>query len=190
VLFRSKLEKTATEAMINLRPLEDIIVGIINIIESVETSLTDFVGQMYGGDNYIKSVIVYGRKLNLRDENTLLKEIKESKEAGASQSHIKSLNEELTLARFIRSPTDLARNQMLNELEPLIGYTYEEVEKSVSVSREKKDLKINFIDYIKRFENENGDILKYNEGQDFDKRVADINKALLTYITIEPKPND
>jgi len=135
------LEKTATGVIANMKPLEDIINDIINIVESVEAKITDIAGKMYYGDKYIKSEIIYGRKLTLRDENTLIEETKRSKEAGASQSHIKALNEELTYSRFIRSNYDLQRNVLLNELEPLIGWTFDEVESSTSISKEVKILK-------------------------------------------------
>lgn len=177
-----KLEKTATEAMVNLKPLEDIISGIIDIIQGVETTLTNFLGKAYYADRYVNAEIIYGRKLNLRDENTLLKEIEAAKKSGASYLYIKTLVEELVYTRFIRSESDLARNIILIELEPLVGFTYEEVEGSASVSADKKILKQNFVDFIQRFEIENGAIEDYKPDQEFNKRIKDISVVLDGYV--------
>lgn len=175
------LEKTATGIFANLKPLQDVISAIIDVIQTVETSVTDIIGKIAYGDQYISAEIIYGRKLALRDENTLLKEIDESKKAGAPASHIKSLFEELTYTRFIRSNYDLQRNIILNELEPLIGYTYEEVEKSENVSKRTKILKQNFNDFISQYETEKGSILE--AGGDVKSRVANIRLALEGYIS-------
>lgn len=176
------LEKTATGVIANIKPLEDIISEIIDIIEGVETNLTDIIGKMYYGDSYISCEIIYGRKLSLRDENALLKEIKESKEAGTSQSHIKSLNEELTYSRFIRSNSDLQRNIILNELEPLIGWNYEEIEESKNIPKKTKQLKQNFTDLIQRFEIEHGNIILFMPGSELTKKIAAIKDILTEYI--------
>lgn len=178
------LQQTATGVIANLKPLEDIISEIIDIIEGVETALTDILGKMYYGDKYVRSEIIYGRKLTLRDENTLLREIKESKEAGASGTHIKSLNEELTYSRFIRSNSDLQRNIILNELEPLIGLTFKEIEDSNNIPKTVKLLKQNFTDLIQRFEMENGNLNDFMPGKEQSKKVNKIREILLGYIEL------
>lgn len=175
------LDKTATAAKLNLKPLEQIISEIIDILESVETALTDFIGRIYYGDRYLGCEIIYDRKLSLRDENSLLDEISSSKSAGVSNSHLKSLNEELTYSRFVRSNYDLSRNVILNELEPLIGYTFDEVEKSTSIPEQTKKLKQNFNDLIQRFEEENGDLLSYMPGMDLRAKVKLIREVLNKY---------
>lgn len=174
------LNKTATGVMANMKPLEDIISSIITVIETVEKSITNLLGKIAYGDAYLSAEIIYGRKLALRDENTLLQEITDSKAAGASESHIKALNEELTYSRFIRSNYDLQRNIILNDLEPLPGYTFSEVQSSTFVSAKVKILKQNFNDFISRYETENGSI---NEVPgDIKTKVDSIKKVLDTYV--------
>jgi hypothetical protein len=175
------LVSTATEVVANLRPLEDIISDIIDIIESVEKTLTDLIGRIYYGEKYSGSEIIYGRKLNLRDENILLNEIAEAKKAGASFQYVKTLCEELVYTRFIRSESDLQRNILLLELEPLTGFTFEEVEKSLYISRTQKIIKQNFTDYIQRFEIENGLITDYLPNLETRQRVKSISEIIAGY---------
>ncbi len=183
-LVEDSINKTATEVVMNTKPLEDIIAENIEIIESVEKDLTDLLGKIYYQEKYIGCEIIYGRRIILRDENTLLKEIKESKEAGCSVMHIKTLNEELTYVRFVRSEIDLKRNLILNELEPLIGFTIDEVESNKNIKEETKYLKVNFADLIQRFESENESLESYDI-----EDAKDIKLTLMDYVTQEMSKN-
>lgn len=187
------LNNTATGAMINIKPLEDIISDNIDIIEGVEKRLTDIIARMYYGDRYKGCEILYGRKIALRDESSLLKELKESKAAGTSYNHLKTLNEELTYSRFIRSEYDLQRSIILNELEPLIGFTFDEVEKTKNVPDTVKRLKQNFVDFIQRFESENGNIVEYKPELEMPKKITEIKEILVGYseeVQVDKEPLD
>ena len=181
-MAEASTDKTATEVVMNTKPLEDIISKNIDIVESVEKELTDLLGVVYYGDKYKGCEIIYGRRLNLRDENALLMEIEASKKAGTSVMHIKTLNEELTYSRFIRSEIDLQRNILLSELEPLIGFTFSEIESSESIDYKTKILKQNFTDIVEEFEQKNGLIERYKPELEHKKRIKliqdELNKIL------------
>jgi hypothetical protein len=153
-------ESTATEVVLNLKPLEDIISSIIDVIEKIEVQLTDLIGKMYYGDNYIGSEIIYGRRLNLRDENAVMAEIKQARETGASYVYLKSLFEELVYSKFAKNPYDLKRNLMLVNLEPFVGFSFDEVETSKNITPESKFIKQNFVDLLSTYETEKGDIVE------------------------------
>lgn len=173
--------KTATETVLNLKPLEDIIGGIIDIIESVEHSLTNIVGKMYYGDKYESCEIIYGRKLNLRDENLILEEIKSAKANGASYHYIKTLVYELIYSRFAKSESDLQRNIIAVELEPFIGFNYDEIERSSNITQVQKFIKQNFTEYFQLLELNEGDVLKINKGQEFNKRILFMKDEIKKY---------
>jgi hypothetical protein len=179
----TSLDKTATEIIqVNIKPLEDIISDIIDIVEYAEESLTDFIGRMYYGDTYLGCEIIYGRQLNLRDENVLIAELKKAKESGATKSYIKAISEELVYSRFSRSESDQARNILLLRLEPLQGYTFSEVDTSSSIPPKTKLLKQNFTDYIERFELENGNIVEYEPNTEYSAKVKKIKAILDGYV--------
>ncbi len=180
---REGLENTATGVLANIKPLEDIISEIIDVIEFVEKDLTDIIGKIVYKDSYVGCEIIRGRKLSLRDENALIEEITSSKEAGASYTHIKALNEELTYSRFARSEYDLQRAFILNEVEPLIGMTFSEVEDSNSIPKETKILKQNFNDYIQDFEEQKGDIVLFMPEATLSKKITEIKKELKVMAT-------
>lgn len=176
------LVKTATEVTTNVRPLEDVISDIIEMIQETETSLTNIIGKMTYNDKYESCEIIYGKKLNLKDENTLLQEIKDLRTNGGSNISIKSVNEEYVYTRFVRSESDLSRNELLFEIEPLVGMTFSEVESSANISRNIKILKQNFTDLIEQFENQYGDIVEFKAETDRKIKIAEIKKILNTFV--------
>jgi len=179
-LAETQIEKTATEAILNYKPLEKIISDILDNIEYVETSLTDMIGKLSFGDNYIRCNIVYDRSLNLRDENTILTEIAQAKNAGASTSFVRTLHRELIYSRYYTSPVDLERNMLLSALEPLIGYTPIELN-SLPVDNKTKVFKVFFGDYIVRFESEHALITDYKENLPYNERLKLIKEILDGY---------
>lgn len=182
-MAETQIEKTATEAMLNWKPLEKIISDILDNIEYIETTVTDMIGKLYYGNKYESCQINYNRNLNLRDENTVLIEIETAKKAGASSSYVKTLHDELIYSRYQHNPIDLERNLIFSELEPFIGYTPEEMQKYCSdwVDPAQIKMKIYFNDYISRFENEHGKVTDYQVNKDLDKRIKAIKKFLDSY---------
>lgn len=186
-VMETQIEKTATEAILNYKPLEKKISDILSNIEYVQTALTDFIGKLYF-NSYKFSQITYSRQLNLRDENTVLIEIEQAKNAGASASYVKTLHNELIFTRYQNSPIELERNIMLSMLEPFIGYTPEDLMKySVYVTDDAMTMKIYFTDYIVRFENENVPITDFKENKDMDFRIKEIKKVLDGYNSVIAK---
>jgi|GEM_PF-4917014 len=185
-MAETQIEKTATEAMINYKPLEEIIGEIIDNIEYIERNLTDIIGKIYYRDKFIRSSIVYNRSLNLRDENTVLQEIEQAKNAGASASYVRTLHNELIHSRYLHSPIDLERNLILAELEPFIGYTPQELKTSFDgfVDTDTMIFKVYFTDYIVRFENEETLITDYKENLRLRDRVKAIKEIILGYNSV------
>lgn len=177
-LVRDDISRTATEVMVNVRPLEDIINDVLDNLEQVETFLVDAMGTLAFPTAFKGSFIHYGRQLNLRGENAIVKELGEAKKNGASQSYITGLMEELIRSKYEKSPVLLERNVLLLNLEPLPGYTFDEAEKAVFVDDAIKKMKQNFSDYINRFELANGPIQDFEEGKELNERVILIGKEL------------
>ena len=173
--------QTATEIVLNLKPLEDKISSILDNIEEVEQFATDCIGTMIYGSKYEGSEIHYARKLNIRDENLILEEIEQSKRAGLPVSEIRLLYQELYETRYRNSSADLTRAVMLLDLEPLATSSVEEVEKTLYTTEDIKWFKMNFDDYIDKFENEYGLIHLYKANEKMDTRIKQIAEILTKY---------
>lgn len=185
-LAKSSIQ-TATEIVINLKPLEDKISSILDNIECVETFLTDTIGKMIYKDVYRGCEVHYGRKLNIRDENLILNEIEQSKRTGMPVSYIRTLLQELIATRNRNSRADMERGFMLLDLEPMAIYSLKEVLDSEYTSDEIKCYKMHFDDYIDQFELEYGSITLFEALSDYQKRITDIKTILDKYNTEQLK---
>ena len=153
-LVEMSVQKTATEASMNIKPLEDKISDVIlSVIEFVETFLTNTMGRIRYPDMYKGCVIRRGRRLNIWNEQSILAEIEKSKKNGAPMSFINGLYRELIFTRYKNNHIELERNLLLFELEPLPGYTMEEIINNRYINDQTKILKMNF-NVFKIFKND------------------------------------
>lgn len=173
--------QTATEIVLNIKPLEDKISSVLDNIEYVESFLTDCIGKMVNPKDYGGCEIHYGRKLNMRDENLILDEITKSKQAGMPVSYIRTLLQELNITRNRNSRQDMERGFMLLDLEPMATYSITEVLDSEYCTDQIKAYKMNFDDYIDRFELENVPLVLYMPDATYQERIKAIKKVLDGY---------
>ena len=178
-LVRTEMQ-TATEIVLNLKPLEDKISVLLDNIELVESFLTDCIGKMWS-EKYVGCQIFYGRKLNIRDENLILQEIEASKRSGMPLSQIRLLVQELIITRNRNSKQDLERALILLDLEPGAILSVEEVQTSPYIDEKTKCYKLNFDDYIDRFEVEYMPITLFMAGRKWKERIESIRKILDGY---------
>jgi len=172
---------TATENLINFKGLEDRISEIVAIVESRESFLVETVAKMHNDfRNAFKEVTIrYGRRMVLRGENEIMEEIESAKDAGMPFSHIDALQKELIYARYKNNPQELKRQRLLADVEPLSGYTVEEVGDIASyVPEDDLRIKYNFKRLVDLFEEKRGEIHLWREGQEWSKRVQSIYNEL------------
>lgn len=172
--------QTATEIVLNLKPLEDKISVLLDNIERVEEFMTDCIGKLYS-NKYRGCQIYYGRKLNIRDENLILNEIEASKRSGMPLSQIRLLVQELIITRNRNSKQDLDRALILLDVEPCSVLSIKEVMESPYISNDIKIYKYNFDDYVDRFEREFSPISLFGSGQKWADRIKSIKQIIDRY---------
>lgn len=188
-LIKAEMQ-TATEVILNVKPLEDKISTLLDNIEEVEVFITNTIGKMVYGDRYRGCQIHYGRRLNIRDENLIMNEIEKAKQAGMPESIIRLLLQELVVTKYRNSKADMLRALMLLDLEPVSTTSPEDLGDSNYTSDDVKWLKTNFDDYIDQFENDNGPLNLYEVGKPYRKRILLINKRLRKYNEIRKSGKD
>jgi hypothetical protein len=189
------MDKTATETMINHKSLEDRVGERLDNVEFVETFLTNTVALMHNGlaGSFVGSSIKYGRKLNIRDENTILAEISEAKTSGMPNSHIMNLQKELIIGKFRNSSDEMERNLLLTDIEPFCGYSVSELTQMKDyMDRELMTIKVRFNELINALESKYGKpIHKIYEKKDREKQIEQILAELKTMVKeVEPIPQD
>jgi len=124
----------------------------------------------------------YGRRLSIRGENEIMAEIIEAKRAGMPSSHIEALQRELIYSRYKNNKTELERQQILADLEPLNGYSVADIKDIKEyVSDDDLVLKYNYNTIVDWFEAVHGLIQDYHKEQEWNKRIEAIRQIFLTH---------
>jgi len=175
---------TATENLINFKGLEDRISEIVSMVESREEFIVKTTAMMHldfmGGFEGVS--VRYGRRLSIRGENEIMAEIIEAKRAGMPSSHIEALQRELIYSRYKNNKTELERQQILADLEPLNGYSVADIKDIKEyVSDDDLVLKYNYNTIVDWFEAVHGLIQDYHKEQEWNKRIEAIRQIFLTH---------
>ena len=109
---------------------------------------------------------------------------KSAKEAGASEAELDALHDKILETEFRNNPTMQQRMLILADVEPYRHMSREEVvtmaEKG-AISRKDMLVKVNFADYIRRFERENMNIIEFAANIDYARKIEAIRERLEEY---------
>ena len=140
------------------------------------------------GKSFVSCAISYGTEFYLSTANELRGRYKTAKEAGASESELDALYEKVIETEYRNNPQMRQRLAILADLEPYNHYTVNEVidlQAKGIATREDVILKINFAEFIRRFERENMDISQFGESIDYDSKIKAISDRLQEYVSDE-----
>ena len=136
------------------------------------------------GDDFILASINYGTKFYLATTAQLRDEYKSAKEAGASETELDAMQRQIIETEYHNDPTAMRRMMILFELEPLHHLTTNEATnlyKEGLIDAEALRLKINFPEWVRRFERENMNVLEFGSALSYDKKISQIKQTLLSY---------
>jgi hypothetical protein len=172
---------TATENVINNRSLEDRISDITSMVEAfevfVKTAIKDMHQEFMNISDY-SIVVKYGKRINVRSEQDIVKEIQESKKSGMNLSYIQGLQIDLIYAKYKNNEDELNRQLMLNDLEPFPGFTVDEILRLAPYADDKDlRLKTNFENVIDKFE-QLQPVQMYPKGETYKQKINLIKEEL------------
>lgn len=152
--------------------------------EQAQKFVTDTICKLRYGTSYVSCNINYGTEFYILDSAELRERYKLAKEAGASEAELDGLYTQIIEAEYRTNPLQLQRMLILAELEPYRHLTREEVQifydKGV-ISDEDLLIKLNFANFVRRFERENINIIEFGAAIDYDKKINIINQKLKDY---------
>ena len=140
------------------------------------------------GDMFISASISYGTVHNLLTINELTERYKQAKEAGAHESELDSLQDQIMESDHSNNPFALKRAKILSQLEPYRHMTRSEVLDSVGATpsifdNDDTSIKINFSNFIARFERENINVVEFGVNISLEEKINRIYETLKTYVT-------
>lgn len=136
------------------------------------------------GDGFISATINYGTEFYVLSAAELREQYKTAKESGASEAELDALQDQIIATEYRNNPTQLQRMLMLAQLEPFRHLTRDEVltlrDKGL-ISDETLRIKLNFSNFVRRFEREFTNVLEFGTQVPFDAKINIINKKFKDY---------
>jgi len=164
--------KTATESIINIKPLEDRNRTVAEAVEYLENWICNYIGKQLSQDFKGYSVNI-PKKLNILDENSLIKQIEDAKKSGAT-GLVKELVKALCYSIYRNDVQMLERQLVLIELDPMPGYSITDIASLLFVNDVDKVIKQYFDLIVSEVEKGNSIVKIYNNGLGKEKILSDM----------------
>ena len=152
--------------------------------EAAQTWVDETICRMRYGSYFVSAKINYGTEFYLYSPDELRDRYKAAKEAGAPESELDMMQNQILETEYRNDPTQLRRMLILSELEPYRHLTRAEVvemyEKGL-ISEQDLRIKLNFSTFVRRFERENINLLDFGSEIAFDKKIEKIAAEFARY---------
>lgn len=152
------------------------------------------VAKLRYGTQFNKVWVNYGDEFYLRSESELVSQYETARKAGLPSYLLQSNRRLLADTRHRTDPQAQARVRILEDLEPYADYTVAELmlmrqQSPQSVNPVQMTIKLNFSNFIARFERENANILIFASNLSYNEKIETINKKLTDYANRELQQN-
>lgn len=152
--------------------------------ESLQEFVDSTVCRLRYGNSFMQCSVNYGTAFFTMTADTLRDRYAKAKEAGASQSELQSIQEQILHTAYRNNPLLMERMKILLNVEPYAYLSRNEVlnlwEKGVC-DEVTLELKEDFNGYMARFERENGNITEFGVSLGLAERTDIIKKTLYDY---------
>lgn len=170
---KSSGNETATGRMLNVSSYQSKLNRFSDNGEYVERKLIEMIGKLRYNTAYKGSVVNWGRRYYILNENQLELNYKAAKDAGMSAAVLKSILESVIYSKYSNDPLELRKQLRLLQTEPMPHLTAAEVQALTSVTINDKYLKAYFNDYVQQIENTSPGLLIEPDPQGF---ITQLNK--------------
>ena len=152
--------------------------------EAAQQFVDETVCKLRYGNLFISAKVNYGTDFYLSTAAQLRDRYAKAKESGASEADLDAMQNQIIETEYRNNPTQLQRMLILAELEPYRHATRDEVvtlfDKGL-ISESELRIKLNFANYIRRFEREFLNILEFGGNMPFESKINFINQKFQDY---------
>lgn len=152
--------------------------------ESAQQFVDETICRLRYGNLFISAKINLGTEFYTLSANELRQRYKMARDNGASESELDAIQSQIIETEYRNNPTQLQRMLILSELEPYRHLSRNEVLELFNrniISEEELNIKLNFSNFIRRFERENTNILEFGTQIPFNRKISIINENLKNY---------
>lgn len=136
------------------------------------------------GNLFVSAKINLGTEFYTTTPAELRKQYKDAKEGGASEAELDNLQTQILETEYRHNPTQLQRMLILSELEPFRHLTRTEIMDLYSkqlVTEDELVVKLNFSNFVRRFERENTNVLEFGAKIPYSKKIEVITNKFKDY---------
>ena len=144
------------------------------------------------GSGFLSAKISLGTDFYLMSPRDLRNLYSTAKSSGASEAELDALQRQIVETEYRDNPLELQRMIILNELEPYRHLSRDEILKLYEkglVTEEDLRVKINFPDYVRKFERENINVIEFGSALPFAKKIDRIREVFKGYAMPKPPVN-
>ena len=152
--------------------------------EEAQTFVDTTAAKLRYGNLFISGDVNLGTEFYDLSAKELRDIYKTAKESGASEAELDAMQNQIYETEYRHDPTQLQRMLTLAELEPYRHYSRSEVMDLYSkqlIDETELRIKLNFSNFVRRFERENTNILEFGNNIPFDKKIAVITNKFKDY---------
>ena len=136
------------------------------------------------GDYFISAKISYGDKFYLQSASALREQYTAAKNSGASESELDAIQNRILETEYRNNPNTMRRMLILSELEPYRHLSLAEMrdlyDKGIVTKRDLL-IKLNFANFVQRFERENTNILDFGNEIPYARKIDTIYGEFVKY---------
>lgn len=145
----------------------------------------------YGKSYDISVNVSYGRNIFFHTSEELEKRYLDNKKAGMPVYVLSQTRKELLDDKYKENPITRARLKILDSIDPHPSYSSEDcIAKADYLDEESVILKVNFENFVNRFENEQGQIDEFLESMPYSKALKHISETIKSYLKdVKPRKN-
>ena len=152
--------------------------------EAAQKWVDDTICRLRYGDYFVSSMVNYGTDFYLTTATELRDRFKTAKESGASEGELDALQQQIIDTEYRNNPSAKRRMQILAELEPYSHLSFGELQELQAkglINDTELRIKLNFSNFVRRFERENTSILEFGDEIPLDRKIAAIKEVFEQY---------
>ena len=174
-----------TQVAANFESKTSVLNALKTNFEQAQKFVEDTICKLRYGESFISSAINWGTEFYVHTVKELYDKYNLAKTNGAQISELDAISQQILEVEYRNDPLVLQRMLILKQLEPYPHKTLDEVLKLFEkglLSEKLVKLKINFSNFIERFERENINIVEFGSKISFDNKIKIITDKLLNYV--------
>ncbi len=165
---------------------QNVLMSVKNQMEDVHRWAHETLAKLRYGKSFLSATVNYGTKFFIQTASELMKDYIDSRTAGIPSYELANQRSAIYETKYRSNPEMLQRIRILSNLEPYQDYSIQQIKELLAMGNifDKRLLtfKLDFDNYIKRFERENVDVNTYMQYSDFSEKISIMNEILLGYV--------